>query len=664
VDYLAIVNKYLPDIMKTVKQQILDDEVILEFVNDKKELEKLLQIQEQLIVTYLQNFKLEEIDEGVCKQFYKDLKIPYTIIFRSLNLLKTEMLKALNKENIDRVDIYEFSIYFNSFADITAKVYLKKDIVELKKIFYSKFKDYLLFHSHIEWVDKIIKSIQNDNIDIFPIQTSNECNFSKYILYPESLMICMDKNLCNYLEKLHEMIHKLANSFYLFYRQERFSEAYFIFKDLKEHILKFKQLIGEFYFSTYSNLENSFFKLIELIEYQNSIYLTSVNIKSLKSLNNIYGETVVTSGLLKLEKRIKNFFNEDQDRTLVIKAVTSDFYMLNMNYTDEEFENILSKLEEIILEPIIVDDVKINFEVVISGIKIDKYSQIKEIEFIKILLNLQKEAKKQNLTVYSKIKQTKEFIDKILNEEYNEKFILKKLEEGAIDVEFQPIYNIENNDIYTLEVLGRIVDKNKFISAGVFIDKIYAMNKIETFDSFILDKLIEKENVIKEVTNRLFINISFPSLLNEEYMKKLQKLFKTFKIEIILELTEQKFVQNLDILKQIHDKYNINFAVDDFGTGYSSLKTVVELVKQNILKILKIDGTLVQNIEDDEYMKKIIKIISRLGEELELKTVAEFVENKKVLDLLKSYKVDLAQGYYLSKPKKIEELLALKLGVV
>ena len=65
-------------------------------------------------------------------------------------------------------------------------------------------------------------------------------------------------------------------------------------------------------------------------------------------------------------------------------------------------------------------------------------------------------------------------------------------------------------------------------------------------------------------------------------------------------------------------------------------------------------------MNSDEYLKKIIKIISQIGQEFYIFTVAEFVENEKVLECLKDLKVNLAQGYYLSLPKTIEELLIEK----
>ena len=123
-------------------------------------------------------------------------------------------------------------------------------------------------------------------------------------------------------------------------------------------------------------------------------------------------------------------------------------------------------------------------------------------------------------------------------------------------------------------------------------------------------------------------------------------------------------VKNLEIVENLHKKYKIVFAIDDFGSGYSSLKTVVDLTRNGVIKFLKIDGTLIQNIDKDDYLKKVTKIISVLGKEMKLKVIAEFVESEKVYKILRDLGIDLSQGYYIQRPQEIEVLLAKKEGIL
>ena len=251
-------------------------------------------------------------------------------------------------------------------------------------------------------------------------------------------------------------------------------------------------------------------------------------------------------------------------------------------------------------------------------------------------------------------------LEKWLKDQLDKDYILKKLENHEVDIMFQPIFKSEDNEIFSLEVLGRIVEKDKLIPAGMFIDHIYELGKVAEFDSLVLDKLLEKEHLIKQVTGRIFLNISFEALKNKSYIDRLAKIIKNIDIDIVLELTEQRFVENLDIIEDIYKAHNTYYAVDDFGSGYSSMILVINLLRKNMIRVLKIDGTLVKGIKNDEYLKKAIKIIAGFRKEFNLHLVAEFVEDEETFKFLRDIGVDLVQGYYLSMPKTIEELLIEK----
>jgi len=655
--YINVLNTELDYILNDVENELLDDSTIFEFIKNKNELYKLLLLQTDILSEYLKDFHLNKLNKTLYDNFYQKLDIPYTVIYKTLNLLKIKLIKLLTHGGLDKIEIYEFSQYFQKLLDGIAKIYIQKDITVLKNIIQSPFKKYLLFSSHASWVENLINSIETDNLNIYPLISHKECEFSEILFYPESLMVCIDKNLCVYLEDLHQIIHKMSDSFYVFYKNEQFSEAYFLFKDLKEQILKFKQIISELYFVTYSNVEINFFKLVEILEYSDDLYLTMIDIKNLKNLNKIYGEQTVTKALCQFETELSNFINH-KENNLLIKGTTSDFYLLNTKYSSDEHKEFMFNLKQYIQnKDLKINELNINFDSLLVSIKLDKFSEYKDFELIKVFSYLKKESKKEN-NDFIYVENATDIINRVINEKINEQFIYKKTNDGELDVMFQPIYDVKTKEIFTLEVLGRIKDNNKLIPAGIFIDTVYEMNIVTKFDMKILDKIIEKQPLIERVSPRLFINISFQSLLDKDYLAKLKELFETFvNTEIILELTEQKFVENYEIIEQINKEHNIFFAVDDFGSGYSSLKALADLVKKGVLKILKIDGSLIKDILEDNYDEKVVKIISQLGQELELLTVAEYIENEEILKIIDKLNINLAQGYYLSKPKKIEDLL-------
>ena len=87
-------------------------------------------------------------------------------------------------------------------------------------------------------------------------------------------------------------------------------------------------------------------------------------------------------------------------------------------------------------------------------------------------------------------------------------------------------------------------------------------------------------------------------------------------------------------------------ALDDFGSGLSSFAYLKNLP----INYLKIDGMFVKKIADDEVARVMVEAINSIGHTMNLKTIAEFVENEKISDLLKDMGVDYAQGYYYDKP--------------
>jgi EAL domain-containing protein (putative c-di-GMP-specific phosphodiesterase class I) len=453
------------------------------------------------------------------------------------------------------------------------------------------------------------------------------------------------------------MIHSLANSFYIFYKNGHYAESYFVFKDLKEQILKFYNTLNELYISTFANVEKSFFDLIEILVRSKTLFVAVIDLKNLKNMNKLINENVITDAKKLLFVKLHDLY-KDKKNYLIIQGASNDFYFIGTDIDFDDFEKEMKKIYGFIKESIVVDNQNVEFDANILGIKLDKYSQIQIKDLINYFSYLKNIAKKENKEII--INNKEKHLEKWIKNQIDIKYIKEKLKNSEIDVMFQPIFKAKDGKIFSLEVLGRIKEGKKLIPAGIFIDHIYAMGKIADFDSLVLDKVLEKEHLIKQITDRVFLNISFEALKNEAYLKKLNEVIKKIDVDIILELTEQRFVENLELIEKINKQNDTYFAVDDFGSGYSSILLVINLLRKNMIRVLKIDGTLVKGIKNDEYLKKAVKIIVGFRKEFGLNLVAEFVEDEETLDFLKEVGVDLLQGYYLSMPKTIEELLIEK----
>jgi EAL domain-containing protein (putative c-di-GMP-specific phosphodiesterase class I) len=397
--------------------------------------------------------------------------------------------------------------------------------------------------------------------------------------------------------------------------------------------------------------------LIEILVKSKTLFIAVIDLKNLKTMNKLINENLITQAKLILFKKLQKKYN-DRKNFLIIQGSSSDFYFIATDIEEKVFEKELYEIYNEIKKTIRLENQDISFDAYLLGIKLDKYSQIQIKDLINYFKFLKQEAKKEKTNIIVNNKEN--HLEKWLKNQIDIKFIKEKINNKEIDVMFQPIFDSKTGEIFTLEALGRIVDKNKLIPAGMFIDQIYEINKISEFDSLVLDKILEKKELIKKITNRVFLNISFEALKDEKYIKKLNEILKIIDIDIVLELTEQRYVENLQLIENIHKINNTYFAVDDFGSGYSSILLVINLLKKHIIRVLKIDGTLIKNIKQDEYLKKAVKIIAGFRKEFGLHLVAEFVEDEETMNFLRDIGIDLLQGYYLSMPKTIEELLIEK----
>ncbi|WP_188110053.1 EAL domain-containing protein [Sulfurimonas hydrogeniphila] len=661
--YLNKIKHSLPLLLDNIEKEIRNDESI-SFLISETQLNNLITEQKALLIKYFEYYH-HNIDEKLCWHFYKDANVPFLLIYKSLQLLKVEIMNELLLQTDNKVEVLKVSNDINNLLNLIAKIYIRK---EIDKPFSSlhKFQNYLLFRTHVMWYERIIKAIRKDDLSLFPLFSSLECDFSKYLEYPESLMICIDLNLCKQLHDLHHIVHKNANIFYLYYKKEEYYQAYLAYKELEKVINIFTSTLMELYFQAYNNLEENFFRLLESFLYQKKhVYLTMIDIKGLKKLNARYGEANINTILENISISLQNTIDKQASHMLLIKGVTANYYMMSIELESEEYLNIHKDIYAVVNQTYQNNGKSIPVESSVVSLNLLGFHGKTSDDFIKLMHRLKFESLSQAKKSYH-IESKKECIRLVnwLEDSYkNLDFIIQKLEEEEIEAVFQPIYNIKENKLEVVEALARIRDGKKLIPAGVFIDQVIAIDKDALLDSLMLKDLIKKREKIFKAAKILFVNLSFKSLFNEEFKQQFEKFIEVYKNDIVVfELTEQSLIENIDVIEKMYAKYGFHFAVDDFGSGYSSLKLVSDLAKRGLLKVLKMDGTLIEELASDEQNQKIVKVIAELSNIMELVSVAEYIETEEVFNLVKTYNITYAQGFHLSKPKEIDELLIEKLN--
>lgn len=123
-----------------------------------------------------------------------------------------------------------------------------------------------------------------------------------------------------------------------------------------------------------------------------------------------------------------------------------------------------------------------------------------------------------------------------------------------------------------------------------------------------------------------------------------------------IEITEQDVISNadsvLDKLRRLDAKGH-TLLIDDFGMGHTSLL----YLQHKFFKVVKLDGSLVKNIDENDTNQKIVASVVELGRELGVEVIAEYVETERQRDLLNDLGCHWYQGYYYSKPILIDEFI-------
>ena len=149
------------------------------------------------------------------------------------------------------------------------------------------------------------------------------------------------------------------------------------------------------------------------------------------------------------------------------------------------------------------------------------------------------------------------------------------------------------------------------------------------------------------------INLSFKDILNYEFIDYLNNALEKLKFEdrnrLVFEILESENLSDYDFLEEFVLKYKklgVKIAIDDFGSGYSNFIRIIRLKPD----YLKIDGSLIKNIDKDNNSYEIVKSIIAFSKTLNIKTIAEYVHSEEIFNLLLELDVDEFQGYYFGKP--------------
>ncbi len=225
--------------------------------------------------------------------------------------------------------------------------------------------------------------------------------------------------------------------------------------------------------------------------------------------------------------------------------------------------------------------------------------------------------------------------------------VARAVEENRVALNLQPIVRSrETRFVMMYEGLIRIFDQEGDIRiAGEFMDIVEGSEVGNFIDQCALELAIMRLQI--DPSLRLSINMSLRTLWDEDWMFLLEgaaKRNRNVTERLVVEFTETSVMsapeQALEFMKYCR-QYGVAFAVDDFGAGY----TVLGHLRDFRFDIMKIDGSICQDLGENLDNQIIIKAVLSVAKHFEMTTIAEFIDNPAAAEKCKEFGVDAQQGF-------------------
>lgn len=216
----------------------------------------------------------------------------------------------------------------------------------------------------------------------------------------------------------------------------------------------------------------------------------------------------------------------------------------------------------------------------------------------------------------------------------------------------QPIYHAKTHELYSYECLVRIKEGDEIINPGQFLPII---EDTHLYTRLSRQMLTHTFTMMRARTEHFSVNLAPQDFMSEGTLELMESLIKSLAdpTRVGIEVLETEKILDYQAMIEACNQFRslgASIIIDDFGRGYSNIDEIIKLEPQ----IIKLDGSLIRNVDKDLRQRAIAKQLIQLGKVLDAKTVAEFVHNEEVCRLVEDMGVDFVQGFYLGQPQPLD----------
>ncbi|QOY55719.1 EAL domain-containing protein [Candidatus Sulfurimonas marisnigri] len=499
-----------------------------------------------------------------------------------------------------------------------------RDIPDVIESFEKLNKDNILIHI-VSYIHNtvLVQSLKNELIKIIPsanVILIKHSDKSRTFLTVYNLKINIDiQNINN--EILRELYLETTK------------------KDLS--IEEYRNKLFSRYFTDHLTSLPNVYKLRNDLDEEKDFALVVFNIDNFQTINNFYGFIVGDYVIEQVGKYLKEIISDNEiyrlsgDEFAFILDKDIGFYELK-DYLNTLYNNIKSFVVE-------YQDINIYVDFTLASSTNGDNKNI----FSKVSMAL-KYAKEIGIPFWI-------YEDRMnFEDEYERNLKLSGIVRYAVENShivpyYQAIVDTKTSKIKKYECLARLIDKNeKILSPILFIPIAKKIKVYNIVTKTIIDKSFSTfENNEFEFS----INLSIEDIMSSEMFNFIINKLKNSKASnrVIFELLESDAIVDFKKVERFVSevkRYGAKIAIDDFGSGYSNFAYLTKMSADYI----KIDGSLVQNMDVDKNSLLVVETIVEFAKKLGIKTIAEYVHSSVIMDKVKELGVDYSQGYYIDEP--------------
>lgn len=232
-------------------------------------------------------------------------------------------------------------------------------------------------------------------------------------------------------------------------------------------------------------------------------------------------------------------------------------------------------------------------------------------------------------------------------------FILRRaVEQQQVVPWFQPIMNNETSKVSHYECLVRIQEPDgNMLAPALFLPIAKQSRLYGKLTSIMMKRCFDK---FRTTDSGFSVNFSAEDLLDTTITNRLFELLEAHPEageRFTIELLETEAIEDYSVIQNVLSKaraYGCQIAIDDFGTGYSSLEHILKINPDAV----KLDGSLIRNIDSDATMNTFIRAIVASLEKIGIsRIVAEYVHSRAIQNIVREMGISHSQGYYIGKPE-------------